>query len=196
MDLAGRLNAVFAAGVGETTPPALTGAVDARDSANRDAFQRTYLGDIRVSVASAQLPTNLVGAYELSFVVPELTGDGKVLRWYSRSRGGAGLVRTPGASTSRYMAVPTASGSVQRLDMNDLGPHFVAVSGMLDGVDSGYKNLQLLDLRRDMSESPSHGVLRSSHLPMATRSTALSKFQSTARRSPHLASRPKAVPRA
>ena len=86
----GRLHAVFAVGVGETTPPALTGAVDARDGANPDAFRRTCRGGIPVSVASAQLSTNLVGAYELGFVVPELTGDGEVFRRYSGSRRGAG----------------------------------------------------------------------------------------------------------
>ncbi len=180
----GQTLAVFAAGVGETTPAALTGDVGSEDGATPNAPQRAYLGGNPVSIVSSELSTDLVGVYELRFVVPEGSGSGEVFRWYSGDLAGAGVLGAPGVPTARFMAVPIGAVAVHRIEMTDLNPYFVAASGALDESDFCYKDVRLLDFRRDKSETLPHCVLPS--YPLADNEAQYRPFE-VSKNSPVLA---------
>ena len=122
--------------------------------------------------------------------MPNSGALGDVLHWYSGNPGGRavlGAVRDP---TVRYMAVPAELESPQRIDMSELNPHFVAVSGPLDEEgDFCYSNVQLLDFRRDTTQTLESCILPT--YPEAEASAAYRPFE-VATNTPVLAALPAA----
>ena len=155
----GQTVAVFAAGLGQTDPPVASGALGA--GATPVAEQRAYLGGLPVTVTSAALSADMVGVYKLEFEAPELASPGEVFRWYSGDIGSAAVWGPGGPPTPRYMALSADLESPQRIDLSDLNPYFVAVSGAVDELDFCYRNVQLLDFRRDSTTTLEHCVLPS-----------------------------------
>ena len=137
---------VFGAGLGATDPPATTGATAAGSSPV--AAQRAFLGGLPVEVVSSELSSELVGVYGLRFKVPEHAESGEVLHWFSGDSRSAGILGSGGALAPRYLAVPSESSDARRIDMTDLNPYFVAVSGVPSEEDSCFRNTALLDFRR------------------------------------------------
>lgn len=181
----GRSLTVFAAGGGQTEPAAVTGAPARADSAPAPtAPQRAYLGGIPVADLSVRPSAALVGVYEVTFQVPDRTESGEVFRWYSGDRSAAGLLGASGEPAPQYMAVPERSDPVQRIDMTDLNPYFVAVSGALNEAESCYPGVHLLDFRRGAAEALPHCVLPSN--PLAEAAAQRRPFE-PALHSPHLA---------
>ena len=181
---AGQTLSVFAAGIGQTMPAAVTGDVGWQAGITPNASQRAYLGGIPVSIVSTELSKEFVGVYELKFVVPELAGSGEVFRWYSGDSGGAGMLGMPAPPTARYIEIPSGTEPVRRIDMTDLNPYLVAASGALDEIDFCYKDVQLLDLRRGKSDTLANCVLPST--PLADSEAEYRPFE-ISRNSPVLA---------
>ena len=144
---AGATLTVFGAGLGATNPPATTGAT-ASGSAPV-AAQTAFVGGLPAEVVSSELSSELVGVYGLRFSVPELAESGEVLHWFSGGSRSAGILGSGGALAPRYLAVPSESSEARRIDMTDLNPYFVAVSGVPGEEDSCFRNTALLDFRRD-----------------------------------------------
>ena len=166
---------VFGAGLGETTPAAVTGAVAPEGGAELVASQRAYLGGIPVTGVSAKHSSQLVGVYELTFDVPQLTEAGEILRWYSGNAGGAGLLGAPGPVEARFMAVPEGSGEIGRIDLSDLNPYYIAATGPQDELDFCYKGAHLLDFRREKVTSISNCILPS--FPLAANEVEYRPFE-------------------
>ena len=143
---AGTTLTVFGAGLGATDPPATTGATAAGSSPV--AAQRAFLGGLPVEIVSSELSSELVGVYGLRFKVPEHAESGEVLHWFSGDSRSAGILGSGGALAPRYLAVPSESSDARRIDMTDLNPYFVAVSGVPSEEDSCFRNTALLDFRR------------------------------------------------
>ena len=143
---AGATLTVFGAGLGATNPPATTGATAAGSSPV--AAQRAFLGGLPVEIVSSELSSELVGVYGLRFKVPEHAEPGEVLHWFSGDSRSAGILGAGGALAPRYLAVPSESSEARRIDMTDLNPYFVAVSGTPGEEDSCFRNTALLDFRR------------------------------------------------
>lgn len=143
---AGTTLTVFGAGLGATDPPATTGATAAGSSPV--AAQRAFLGGLPVEIVSSELSSELVGVYGLRFKVPEHAESGEVLHWLSGNSRSAGILGSGGAVAPRYLAVPSESSDARRIDMTDLNPYFVAVSGVPSEEDSCFRNTALLDFRR------------------------------------------------
>lgn len=143
---AGATLTVFGAGLGATNPPATTGAT-ATGSAPV-AAQRAFLGGLPVEIVSSELSSELVGVYGLRFKVPEHAESGEVLHWFSGASRSAGILGSGSALAPRYLAVPSESSGARRIDMTDLNPYFVAVSGVPGEEDSCFRNTALLDFRR------------------------------------------------
>ena len=150
---------VFGVGLGVTDPPAVTGATTTGSAPT--APQEAYWGGLPAEIVSGDLSTELVGVYGLRIKVPELGESGEVLHWLADGRRGAGIVGTPKALAPRYMSVPTEASSAQRLDMPDLNPYFVALSGTPDESDSCFRNTVLLDYRRDKTTTLNECLLPS-----------------------------------
>ena len=143
---------VFAAGLGQPDSPVDSGAVGS--GAAPAAQQRAYLGGVPLQITSTSLSDETPGVYELQFTVPSSGELGEVLHWYSGNPGGRAILGAVRAATPRYMAVPAALDSPQRIDMSELSPHFVAVSGPLDEEgDFCYSKVQLLDFRRETAQT-------------------------------------------
>ena len=155
----GQTLTIFAAGLGQTDPPVASGALGA--GATPVAAQRAYLGGLPVSVSSAALSADMVGVYKLEFEVPPLASPGEVFRWYSGNSGGAAVLGATGPPTPRYMALSAELESPSRIDLSDLNPYFVTVSGPVDELDFCFRNVQLLDFRRDSATTLEHCVLPS-----------------------------------
>ncbi|MDE0261557.1 MAG: hypothetical protein OXJ37_04035 [Bryobacterales bacterium] len=143
----GQTITVFGAGLGQTDPAVASGALGA--GATPVAEQRAYLGGLPIAVTSATLSADMVGVYKLEFEVPELASSGEVFRWYSGDIGSAAVWGAGGAPTPRYMTLGAELESPRRIDLSDLNPYFVALSGAVDELDFCYRNVQLLDFRRD-----------------------------------------------
>ncbi|MDE0624640.1 MAG: hypothetical protein OXH83_23480 [Bryobacterales bacterium] len=143
----GQTITVFGAGLGQTDPAVASGALGA--GATPVAEQRAYLGGLPIAVTSATLSADMVGVYKLEFEVPELASSGEVLRWYSGDIGSAAVWGAGGPPTPRYMTLGAELESPRRIDLSDLNPYFVALSGAVDELDFCYRNVQLLDFRRD-----------------------------------------------
>ena len=143
---------VFAAGLGQPDSPVDNGALGS--GVSPAAQQRAYLSGTPLEITSATLSEETAGVYELRFKVPESGELGEVLHWYSGNPGGRAVLGSVGPPTPRYMAVPAELESPQRIDMSELNPYFVAVSGVLDEeVDFCYANVQLLDFRRETAQT-------------------------------------------
>ena len=155
----GQILTIFAAGLGQTDPPVASGALGA--GATPVVPQRAYLGGLPVSIASAALSADMVGVYKLEFEVPPLASPGEVFRWYSGNSGGAAVLGATGPPTPRYMALSAELESPSRIDLSDLNPYFVTVSGPVDELDFCFRNVQLLDFRRDSATTLEHCVLPS-----------------------------------
>ena len=143
---AGTTLTVFGAGLGATNPPATTGATATGSSPVAD--QRAFLGGLPVEIVSSELSSELVGVYGLRFKVPEHAESGEVLHWFSGDSRSAGILGSGGTLAPRYLAVPAESSAARRIDMTDLNPYFVAVSGVPSEEDSCFRNTALLDFRR------------------------------------------------
>ncbi len=156
---AGTTLTVFGAGLGATDPPATTGATAAGSSPV--AAQRAFLGGLPVGIVSSELSSELVGVYGLRFKVPEHAESGEVLHWFSGDSRSAGILGSGGALAPRYLAVPSESSDVRRIDMTDLNPYFVAVSGVPSEEDSCFRNTALLDFRRSKTTSVADCLLPS-----------------------------------
>lgn len=143
---AGTTLTVFGAGLGATNPPATTGTTAAGSSPV--AAQRASLGGLPVEIVSSELSSELVGVYGLRFKVPEHAESGEVLHWFSGDSRSAGILGSGGTLAPRYLAVPAESSEARRIDMTDLNPYFVAVSGVPSEEDSCFRNTALLDFRR------------------------------------------------
>ena len=145
---AGQTLIAFAAGLGATAPAGANGSGGAGQVPVLP--QRAYLGGIPVSVSASQLAPQLAGVYQLSFEVPQMELASGIFHWVAgSSRGGAMLGSDGGQVTERYMSVPATVEAVARIDMTDLNPYFLAVSGPLDEVEFCYRDVQLLDYRND-----------------------------------------------
>ena len=169
----GQTLTIFAAGLGQTDPAAASGALSA--GATPVAEQRAYLGGLPVSVSSAALSADMVGVYKLEFEVPSLASPGEVFRWYSGDSGSAAVLGAGGPPTPRYMELSAELESPSRIDLSDLNPYFVAVSGPVDELDFCFRNVQLLDFRRDSSSTLEHCVLPS--YPNAPNQNAYRPFE-------------------
>lgn len=169
----GQTITVFAAGLGQTDPAVASGALGG--GATPVADQRAYLGGLPVAVSSVALSPDMVGVYKLEFEVPELASSGEVFRWYSGDVGSAAVWGAGGPPTPRYMTLGTELESPGRIDLSDLNPYFVAVSGAVDEVDFCFRNVQLLDFRRDSATTLEHCVLPS--YPNAPNQNAYRPFE-------------------
>lgn len=169
----GQTITVFAAGLGQTDPAAASGALGA--GATPVAEQRAYLGGLPVAVASAALSADMVGVYKLEFEVPELASAGEVFRWYSGDIGSAAVWGAGGPPTPRYMTLGAELESPRRIDLSDLNPYFVAVSGAVDELDFCFRNVQLLDFRRESTTTLEQCVLPS--YPNAPNQNAYRPFE-------------------
>ena len=178
----GQTITVFAAGLGQTDPAVASGALGG--GATPVAEQRAYMGGLPVAVSSAALSADMVGVYKLEFEVPELASSGEVFRWYSGDIGSAAVWGAGGPPTPRYMTLGAELESPRRIDLSDLNPYFVAVSGAVDEVDFCYRNVQLLDFRRESATTLADCVFPS--YPNAPNQSAYRPFEQS-RNSPVLA---------
>jgi len=169
----GQTITVFAAGLGQTDPAVASGALGG--GATPVAEQRAYLGGLPVAVTSAALSADMVGVYKLEFEVPELASAGEVFRWYSGDIGSAAVWGAAGPPTPRYMTLGAELESPRRIDLSDLNPYFVAVSGAVDELDFCFRNVQLLDFRRESTTTLEQCVLPS--YPNAPNQNAYRPFE-------------------
>ena len=141
---------VFATGLGLSDPAVPDGAVaDAGVEYSLLRAQTAIFNGISASVIAGAPSSEQVGFFDLQFEVPERAGTSGVLRWLSGDAGGSVFLGQLGIPTPRYMAVPLAADAAARIDMTDLNPYFVALSGELDSARNCYPGAQLLDLRRN-----------------------------------------------
>lgn len=159
---AGSALRVFAAGIGDTEPALESGSAGAQDTTYEFAeAQRAFLGGIPVVEPSVGPSTELVGVYDMTFTVPDLAGSTEVFRWVSGGGGASGVMGPVGAPVARYMAVPEGVSSAEVIQMTDLNPYYVALSGDLD-VDQGcYPGVHVLDFRRETTTAISDCVFPS-----------------------------------
>lgn len=149
----GQVVAVYAAGLGQTEPPLVTGApAPPAGGLVPVEPQRAYLGGLPAAISSVGPSEELVGVFEMHVEMPELAGPAEVLRWYAGDRSAAAVLGASSPPAARYMAVePRGEDPAVRLQRSDLNPLFVAVNGVPDEIDFCYRNVQLLDFRRDAS---------------------------------------------
>ena len=164
---------IFAAGLGQTDPAVASGALGA--GATPVEEQRAYLGGLPVKINSAALSADNVGVYELEFEVPSLASPGEVFRWYSGNSGSAAVLGVGGSPAPRYMSLSADLESPRRIDLSDLNPYFVAVSGAVDELDFCFRNVQLMDFRSDSTTTLEHCVLPS--YPNAPNTNAYRPFE-------------------
>ena len=169
----GQTLTIFAAGLGLTDPTVTSGALGAGQVPV--AAQRAYLGGLPVTISSAALSTDEVGVYRAEFEVPELASPGEVFRWYSGNSGSAAVLGAGGPPTPRYMSLSADLEAPQRITLSDLNPYFVAVSGPVDDLDFCYRNVQLLDFRRDAATTLDQCLLPSN--PNAPNQNAYRPFE-------------------
>ena len=183
---AGSTISIFAAGAGATEPAIAAGAAATADeSYSLVATQRAYAGGLPVSDLSVEVSTELVGIYKSTFQIPDLAGSTEVVHWVSGGNvtgGVLGPVETPEA---KYIAIPDGVTSVERIDMTDINPYYVAISGSLDETEGCYSGIQLLDLRRDTTTAISDCILPS--FPYATNTARFYRPFELATNSPVLA---------
>ena len=154
--------ALFAAGVGGTTPAIAKGAAAAAGTSySLDAAQRAHIGGIPVSNLSVDVSTDLVGVYKMTLTVPELAESTEVVHWGAGNQVAGGVLGPVEAPAARYMAMPDGVESVRRIDMPNLNPYYIAVSGTLDETEGCYSGVQLLDFRRDTATALSDCLLPS-----------------------------------
>ncbi len=159
---AGDTIALFAAGAGATTPAIANGAAGASgETYTFGSSQRAYVGGIPVSEPTVEPSMELVGIYKMTLTVPELAGSTEVFHWISGGDSNSGLLGPAGTPEARYMAVPDGAESAVRIDMTDLNPYYLALSGAIDDVEGCYSGVQLLDLRRDTTTAISDCLLPS-----------------------------------
>lgn len=153
---------LFAAGIGATTPEITAGSAGTADTTY--AFvndQRAHLGGVPVEDLSVEVSTDLVGIYKMTFTVPDLAESTEVFRWTAGGQGTSAVLGPINTPTARYMAIPDDVDSVQRIDMADLNPYYVALTGRLDPDEGCYSGVQLLDFRRDTTTALSDCILPS-----------------------------------
>lgn len=154
--------AIFAVGAGETQPPIASGAAGAPGATYSIATpQRAYVGGIPASEATVAVSSDLVGVYKMTLTIPELSGSTEVIHWISGGQATAGVLGPVGAPDARYIDVPAEAASAVRLDMTDLNPYYVALSGAIDSTQGCYSGVRLLDLRRETSTALSECLLPS-----------------------------------
>lgn len=154
--------ALFAAGVGATEPAMATGSPGAEgESYSLLAPQRAYLGGMPVVDPIVEVSTELVGIFKLTFTVPENAWPTEGFRWNSGGQGASAVLGPVGPPHARYMSLPEGIESVSRIDMTDLNPHFVAVSGQINDEEGCYPSAHLLDFRREATTVISDCILPS-----------------------------------
>ena len=154
--------AVFAVGAGETVPAIASGAAGTPGETYSVATpQRAFVGGIPASEATVAVSSDLVGVYTMTLTIPELSGSTEVIHWISGGQATAGVLGPVGAPEARYIDVPAAAASAVRLDMTDLNPYYVALSGAIDASHGCYSGVHLLDLRRETSTAISECLLPS-----------------------------------
>ena len=159
---AGNAIAVFAVGAGETQPAIASGAAGAPGETYSIAVpQRAYVGGIPASEATVAVSSDLVGVYKMTLTIPELSGSTEAIHWISGGQVAAGVLGPVGAPEARYIDVPAEAASASRLDMTDLNPYYVALSGAIDETQGCYSGVHLLDLRRETSTPLSECLLPS-----------------------------------
>ena len=141
---------VFAAGIGETTTPLVTGSAAAVDTTyEMTAPQRAFVGGLPVETLSVAPSAELVGVYKMTLTVPEMAGSTGVIRWVSGNQAGSGVMGPRETPMARYMAVPPGVTFASRVQMSHLNPYFVSLSGDVDEIQGCYTDVHLMDFRRD-----------------------------------------------
>ena len=172
----GQALTAFGAGMGPTDPAATTGATG--EASGPTAPQRAYVGGIPATITETALSTGQVGVYELSFEVPALAGSGEILHWFSGDLSASGVLGARSGLAPRYLELPDGVGSVERIDMTDLNPYFVAASGALDQTESCYPDIALLDYRNEAATELANCALPSA--PLAEDAALLRPFELSA----------------
>lgn len=159
---AGDQIAVFATGLGATTPAIASGAAGSSGEAYTfEAAQRAYVGGLPVSEPTVEASTDLVGVYKMTLTVPDMAGSTEVFHWISGGASIGGLLGPAGAPDASYMAVPDGAASAERIDTTDLNASYVALSGAIDETEGCYSGVQLLDFRRDTATAVTDCLLPS-----------------------------------
>lgn len=173
---AGEALTIFSVGLGPPEAPPENGDLGAGLSPANE--QRAYLDGAPLEISSVQLSETSVGVYEMTFNVPEGAGAGGVLSWYSANIGARALLGENGTPEPRYMAVPDGVESPARLDLSELDPYGVALTGQLD-VDGEfcYSGTNLLDFRTETATVLEHCLLPS--YPLAPGQAQYRPFESS-----------------
>lgn len=172
---AGQLVTVFGVGLGETEPSAVTGAVAPEGGAAPVQAQRAYVGGVPADSVSASLSGEVVGVYELELEVPQQAASGAILRWYSGNASGSGWLGAPGPVRARFLAVPEAAQAPAQVDLTDLHPALLVLTGELDEVEFCYQGVHLFDFRRDAVSS--HDICLLPSHPLAPSAAAYRPFE-------------------
>ncbi len=172
---AGQSVTVFGVGLGETEPAALTGAVAPEGGAAPLQTQRAFVGGVPAESVAASLSGEVVGVYELELEVPEQASSGAILRWYSGNASASGLLGARGPVRARFLAVPEAAEAPARIDLTDLNPALLALTGELDELEFCYRGVHLFDFRRDAVSSHDSCLLPSN--PVAPTAAAYRPFE-------------------
>lgn len=153
---------VFAAGVGPTEPPIATGAVAVEGQEYAPLHtQRVHVGGMPVASPTVEVSGESVGIYKLTFTVPENAESTETFRWTSGGQGTNAVLGPMGPPEARYMSLPDDVGLVGRIDMTDLNPYFIAVSGLIDDGEGCYPGAHLLDFRKNATTAVSDCILPS-----------------------------------
>ena len=173
---AGEALTIFSVGLGPPEAPPENGDLGAGLSPANE--QRAYLDGAPLEISSVQLSETSVGVYEMTFNVPEAAGAGGVLSWYSANIGARALLGENGTPEPRYLAVPDGVESPARLDLSELDPYGVALTGQLD-VDGEfcYSGTNLLDFRTETATVLEHCLLPS--YPLAPGQAQYRPFESS-----------------
>ena len=153
---------LFAAGIGESTPAIAAGSAGTAGTTYTFVNeQRAHIGGLPVEDLSVEVSTDLVGIYKMTFAVPELARSTDVFRWTAGGLGTSAVLGPVGTPAARYMAIPDVVESVARIDMTDLNPNFVVLTGGLDPEEGCYTGVHLLDYRRDTTTALDDCILPS-----------------------------------
>ena len=173
---AGEALTIFSVGLGPPETPPENGDLGAGLSPANE--QRAYLDGVPLEISSVQLSGTSVGVYEMTFEVPEGAGSGGVLSWYSANIGAQALLGEIRSPEPRYMAVPEGVESPARLDLSELAPYSVALTGPLDlDGEFCYSGTNLLDFRSETATVLDHCLLPS--YPLAPGQAQYRPFESS-----------------
>ncbi len=111
--------------------------------------QRAYIGGLPSEILAIRSSTNHAGVYEMDLQVPQHAQSGEILSWVAGNNRGAGILGSRGTATPRYLSAGPSENGYRRIDLSDLNPYFVALSGAIDDDTFCYQDVLLLDYRRD-----------------------------------------------